>query len=162
MSSVLYDILGGGGLDSTYTDWTSARAFVKSQIRQNTRFSDLMKNRLLEEEETTYQEATTDRNIIDWLGDLIDLTPSWFQATSPIDYYTDNRELAQIGFYFDTLKEVFPTITNDNRFLAIFDAAAEVDTQTLDQDIIEQTNFKLPTWAWLALGFGVYRVVSKK
>jgi hypothetical protein len=162
MSSVLYDILGGGGLDKTYTDWTSARAFVKSQIRQNPRLWYTAKEQLLVAEEEAYQEATTDRNIIDWLGDLIDLTPSWFQATSPIDYYTDNRELAQIGFYFDTLKEVFPTITNDSRFLAIFDAASEVDAQKIDQTITSQTKFKLPTWAWLALGFGVYRVVSKK
>ena len=161
MSSVIYDILGGGGLDKTFTDWTSARAFVKAQIRQNPRLWYTVKEQLLVAEEETYQEAITDRNVIDWLGDLIDLTPSWFQAQSPIDYYADDRERAQIGFYFDALKKAFPTITDDQSFLAIFDAASEVDTQTLDQEIIKESKFELPAWAWLALGFGVYRVFKK-
>lgn len=161
MSTIIYDILGGGGLSKTFTDWTSARQFVKQTINQNPRISDATKKNLLDAEQKAYEEATKDKNVLDYIGDLIDLTPSWFQAQSPIDYYADNREVAQIATYFNLLKKDFPAVTDDQRFLNIYDAASDVQADKIDEEIISDTKFKLPTWAWLAIGFGVYSVYKK-
>lgn len=163
MSSGLYDLLGGGGLDATFSDWTSARAFTKRQIRENPRFSDDVKNALLDAEQRAYDTATEDRNVIDYLGNLTDMLPEWLQNQSPLDIYADSRERSQIGLYFDELKRVFPSITGDQKFLAVFNAAVEVSVDTLDEEIIESTKkeFKLPTWFYVGAALWFWNVAKK-
>lgn len=98
--SVLDSILGQGAIDSTFSDWNEARNFVIfTAILQNPRFDDKTSIALQDMEQDAY-EATS--------GQLL------------------KTEKQEIGEYFNYLKNNFPSVTDDQQFLAIFEAADSV------------------------------------
>jgi hypothetical protein len=98
--SIIDSILGQGGIDSTFTDWNEAQNFVIfTTIQSNPRFDEQTKIKLLDMEQQAYEA-----NFGKWLL----------------------SEKEEIGRYFNYLKNNFPSITDDQRFLSIYDAAAEV------------------------------------
>jgi len=98
--SVIDSLLGRGALDARFTDWDTARNFVIfDTIINNPRLTDETKIKLQDMEEQAYQ------------------------ATNGQFFKTETTEIAE---YYNYLKNNFPSITNDERFLAIFDAADSV------------------------------------
>ena len=98
--SVIDSILGRGATDARFTDWDTARNFVIfDTIVNNPRMSDETKVKLQDIEQQAY-EATSGQ----WLA----------------------SETTEIAEYYNYLKNNFPSATNDQRFLAIFEAADSV------------------------------------
>lgn len=98
--SIIDSILGRGALDERFTDWDSARSFVIfDTIVNNPRLSDEVKVELQQIEQSAY-EANQGQ---------------WTLS-----------ETEEIGRYYNYLKNNFPSATNDQRFLAIFEAADQV------------------------------------
>lgn len=114
--SVIDSLLGRGGLDARFTDWDTARNFVIfDTIVNNPRLTDDTKIKLQDMEEEAYQ------------------------ATHGQFFKTETTE---IGEYYNYLKNNFPSITNDERFLAIFDAADSVKAgeSSLSLEDLEPSN----------------------
>jgi hypothetical protein len=107
------ELLGQGGLDERFTDWDTARNFVIfDTIVNNPRFDDETKIKLQDMEQDAYA-ATSGK---------------WTQS-----------ETEEIGRYYNYLKNNFPSITNDQRFLSIFDAADTV--QASDSEALDAKDF---------------------
>ena len=109
------ELLGQGGLDERFTDWDAARNFVIfDTIVNNPRFDDETKIKLQDMEQDAYAATSGP-----WLA----------------------SETEEIGQYYNYLKNNFPSVTKDERFLSIFDAADEVkasETQAVDtKDLVE-------------------------
>jgi len=128
--SVLDSILGRGAIDSTFSDWNEARNFVIfTAIMQNPRFDDATNIALQDMEQDAY-EAT--------YGQLL------------------KSEKQEIGEYFNYLKNNFPSITDDQQFLAIFEAADSVqagqsDVGLDDIEIPKKVAFGVP----VVVGLGI-------
>ena len=113
--SILDELLGQGGIDATFSDWDEARNFVIFKtILNNPRFDDTTSIRLQDMEQDAY-EAT--------YGKIL------------------QTEKSEIAAYFQYLKNNFPSITDDERFLAIYDAAVEVKA---DQPSVSLDDFEVP------------------
>lgn len=131
--SVIDSLLGRGGLDARFTDWDTARNFVIfDTIVNNPRLTDDTKIKLQDMEEEAYQ------------------------ATHGQFFKTETTE---IGEYYNYLKNNFPSITNDERFLAIFDAAdsvkaGESSVNLEDIEIPKKVSIGLPVV--LGLGVGLF------
>ncbi len=98
--SIIDTALGRGGIDARFTDWDTARNFVIfDAIVNNPRLSDETKVKLQDAEQQAYEN-----NAGKWL----------------------ESETEEIGRYYNQLRNTFPSITDDARFLAIFEAADSV------------------------------------
>lgn len=114
--SAIDTLLGQGAIDSTFSDWDEARNFVIiNSISKNPRFDDETKTALLDMEEQAYQ------------------------ATHGQIFVSEKQE---IGEYFNYLKNNFPSITDDQRFLAIFQAA---DSVQAGQSNVGLDDVEIPT-----------------
>jgi len=112
----MIDFVFQGAIDARFTDWDSAREFVIFQtIVNNPRFDDDMKIKLQDVEQAA------------------------FDAHANKLFQTEKTEIAQ---YYTYLKNQFPSVTNDERFLAIYDAAADVKA---DQSSVGLEDVKIPT-----------------
>ena len=127
--SAIDTLLGQGAIDSTFSDWDESRNFVINSIGKNPRFDDETKTALLDMEEQAYQ------------------------ATHGQIFVSEKQE---IGEYFNYLKNNFPSITDDQRFLAIFEAADNVQA---GQSNVGLDDVEIPTKVAigvpLAIGLGL-------
>lgn len=123
----MIDFVFQGAIDARFTDWDSAREFVIFQtIVNNPRFDDDMKIKLQDVEQAAYD------------------------AHANKLFQTEKTEIAQ---YYTYLKNQFPSVTNDERFLAIYDAAADVQA---DQSSVGLEDVKIPT----GIKFGFFTVLG--
>ena len=132
--SVLDSLLGQGGIDATFSDWNQARDFVIFQtILPNPRLSDEVKIELQKMEEDAY-------NL--YYGKMFD------------------SEKTEIGKYFNYLRNNFPSITDDERFLSIYISADEVQagepSVSVFEEVLEPTK---DTTNKLLIGVGVVALV---
>jgi hypothetical protein len=98
--SIIDTALGRAGLDARFTDWDTARNFVIFEtIVPNPRLTDEEKVRLQSIEQDAYDIHS---------GQLL------------------ASETTEIARYYNMLRNSFPSVTNDTRFLAIFEAADNV------------------------------------
>ena len=98
--SIIDTALGRAGLDARFTDWDTARNFVIFEtIVPNPRLTDEEKVRLQSIEQDAYDIHS---------GQLL------------------ASETTEIARYYNMLRNSFPSVTNDTRFLAIFKAADNV------------------------------------
>ena len=114
--SIVDNLLGRGSLDARFTDWDTARNFVIfDTIVNNPRLTDETKIELQNMEEQAYQ------------------------STHGQFFKTETTEIAE---YYNYLKNNFPSITDDKRFLSIFDAADSVKAQesSLSLEDLEPSN----------------------
>lgn len=120
----LNELLGQGGIDERFTDWNAAREFVIfDNIVNNPRLTDAEKVNLQRIEEDAYRDSAG----------------KWTQS-----------EREEIARYYNYLKNNFPSATKDARFLAVFDAADQVQAATsavTAKDVTKNSGFLL-----LALG----------
>jgi len=130
--SLIDDLMGRGGIDSTFTDWNEARNFVIFEtIVNNPRFDD----------------AT---NIA-----LQDMEQEAYEATYGQFFASEETEIAQ---YFQYLRNNFPSITDDERFLSIYQVSVEVKA---DEPSIGFDDIKIPEGVSsvgkkVLIGVGVY------
>ena len=111
----MFDYFFQGGIDERFTDWDTAREFVIFQtIVNNPRMSDKTKIALQDIEQKAY-----------------DANANQFTQT----------EKTEIARYYTYLRNQFPSATDDERFLNIFEAASEVQA---DQSSINTDDFKVP------------------
>ena len=132
-------LFGQGGLDERFTDWDTARNFVIfDTIVNNPRFDDETKIKLQDMEQDAYE--ATSSNLL-------------------------QSEIEEIGRYYNYLKNNFPSVTNDQRFLAIFNAADSVqaaDSEALDADDLLKQSQKYGGILLFALfGLGALAVLSR-
>lgn len=129
----MIDFIFQGGIDERFTDWDEARNFVIfDTIVNNPRLDDETKIKL----QAVEQDA--------------------FEAHANKFLQSEKAEIAQ---YYTYLKNQFPSVTNDERFLAIFDAAADVkaDESSIDLKDLEPSNETKLTLAVLGLaGFTLF------
>lgn len=98
--SIADSILGRGALDERFTDWETARSFVIfDTIVNNPRLSDETKVKLQQIEQVAYDTHHG----------------QWTES-----------ETTEIARYYNTLRNSFPSVTDDQRFLAIYEAADSV------------------------------------
>ena len=134
--SIIDSILGQGAIDSTFSDWDEARNFVIFQtIVNNPRFDDETNIALQDMEQQAY-DATH--------GQLL------------------KTEKQEIGEYFNYLRNNFPSITDDERFLAIYESAVEVKAGESsvgldDIEIPKKVSIGLPVL--IGLGLGLFLVI---
>ena len=134
--SIIDSILGQGAIDSTFSDWGEARNFVIFQtIVNNPRFDDQTNIALQDMEQQAY-DATHGQ----WLK-------------------TEKQEIAE---YFNYLRNNFPSITDDERFLAIYESAVEVkagesSVSLEDIEIPKKVSIGLPVL--IGLGIGLFLVI---
>ena len=116
-------LLGRGAPSAFFTNYDEARSFVKNSINNNSRFTPDERIRLLQLEEEANEYVFT----IGWLGTYcrrkdvkgpgdVDLTK---QPTSG-----GGASKCLLNYYL-YLQNQFPLVTDDQRFLNIYDAAAE-------------------------------------
>ena len=126
----MIDAIFQGGVDERFTDWDSARQFVIfDTIVNNPRFDADTKVRLQQIEQDAY-DAT------------------YGQITV--------SETEEIGQYYNYLKNQFPSATDDARFLAIYDAAEDVQAGASsvtgsDFEVPKTVKFGLPLLALATL-----------
>ncbi len=112
----MIDFIFQGGVDPRFTDWDNAREFVIfDTIVNNPRLDGSTKVRL----QAIEQDA--------------------FNAHANQTFQTEKTEIAR---YYTYLKNQFPTATNDQRFLAIFEAA---DAVKADQSSVTAGDITVPT-----------------
>ena len=133
----MFDFIFQGAIDENFTDWDSAREFVQYTIVNNPRFDGETKAKLQKIEEDAFKEH----------ADVIYLT-----------------EKAEIARYYTYLRNQFPSVTDDERFLSIYDAAAEVKA---DEPSVGVKDFKVSNETKLSLavvglaGFTLYMLLRK-
>lgn len=133
--SLIDDLMGRGGIDSTFTDWNEARNFVIFEtIVNNPRFDD----------------AT---NIA-----LQDMETEAYKATYGQFFASEETEIAQ---YFQYLRNNFPSITDDERFLSIYQVSVEVkaDEPSIGFDDIEIPEGVSSVGKKVLIGAGVYALI---
>tara|TARA_Y100001938_G_scaffold144526_1_gene219249 strand:- start:755 stop:1237 length:483 start_codon:yes stop_codon:yes gene_type:complete len=119
----LDELLGRGGATTFFVNYDEAREFVQSSINDNQRLTEDEKRLLLILEEEAVEHVFTEtafgkacrKKDIDYPG-KVDLT---IQPTAGGGV----RTCLQNYYYY--LQDQFPLVTTDQRFLAIFDAAAD-------------------------------------
>jgi hypothetical protein len=131
--TTLDELLGRGGATSFFTNYEEARSFVQDSINNNQRFTPIERTRLLQLEQeaidyvftNTFYGTVCSKKEVTGPGQ-VDLT---IQAGPGV-------RLCLMNYYY-FLQDQFPLVTDDERFLAIFDAAAEgvKDVNTSDSDI---------------------------
>jgi hypothetical protein len=111
----MIDFIFQGGIDERFTDWDEARNFVIfDTIVNNPRFDDKTKIKLQDVEQNAF-EAHANKFL--------------------------QSEKAEIAQYYTYLKNQFPSVTNDQRFLAIFNAASDVKA---DESSVDLEDVKIP------------------
>jgi len=134
----MIDFIFQGGVDVRFTDWDEARNFVIfDTIVNNPRLDDETKIKLQAVEQDAFEEHAN----------------KFFQS-----------EKAEIAQYYTYLKNQFPSVTDDERFLAIYDAAADVkaDESSVNLEDFEISNDTKLTLAVLGLaGFTLYMLLRK-
>tara|TARA_S200002703_G_scaffold155128_1_gene158885 strand:- start:660 stop:1070 length:411 start_codon:yes stop_codon:yes gene_type:complete len=131
----MFDFIFQGGIDERFTDWDEARNFVIFTIDENPRFDNQTKTKLQDVEQDAYNTHAN----------------QFFQS-----------EKEEIARYYTYLKNQFPSITNDDRFLAIFDAASEVkaDQSSVGFDDIKITDNVKDTQRKFLIGLGLFGVLA--
>ncbi len=134
--SIIDSLFGQGAIDSTFSDWNEARNFVIFQtIINNPRFDDATNIALQDMEQEAYVATS---------GQLL------------------KSEKQEIGEYFNYLRNNFPSITDDERFLAIYESAVEVKAGQSsvgleDIEIPKKVSIGLPVL--IGLGLGLFLVI---
>lgn len=134
----MIDFIFQGAVDERFSDWEQAREFVIfDTIVNNPRFDDETKIKLQDVEQDAFEAHAN----------------KFFQS-----------EKAEIAQYYTYLKNQFPSVTNDQRFLAIFDAASDVKA---DESSVKLEDFEIPNETKLSLvvvglaGFTLYMLLRK-
>jgi len=118
----MIDFIFQGGIDERFTDWEQAREFVIfDTIVNNPRLDDETKIKLQDVEQDAFEAHAN----------------KFFQS-----------EKAEIAQYYTYLKNQFPSVTNDERFLAIYDAAANVKA---DESSVTKEDIKVPAGVKIGL-----------
>jgi len=134
--SIIDSLFGQGAIDSPFSDWNEARNFVIFQtIINNPRFDDATNIALQDMEQEAYVATS---------GQLL------------------KSEKQEIGEYFNYLRNNFPSITDDERFLAIYESAVEVKAGQSsvgleDIEIPKKVSIGLPVL--IGLGLGLFLVI---
>ena len=116
-------LLGRGAPSAFFTNYDEARSFVKNSINNNSRFTPDERIRLLQLEEEANEYVFT----IGWLGTYCRRK----DVKGPGDVDLTKQPIAGGGAppcllnYYLYLQNQFPLVTDDQRFLNIYDAAAE-------------------------------------
>lgn len=116
-------LLGRGAPSAFFTNYDEARSFVKNSINNNSRFTPDERRRLLQLEEEANEYVFT----IGWLGTYCRRK----DEKGPGEVDLTKQPIAGGGAtpcllnYYLYLQNQFPLITDDQRFLNIYDAAAE-------------------------------------
>ena len=130
--SLIDSLMGRGGIDSTFTDWNEARNFVIFETSvNNPRFDDATSIALQDMEQQAYD------------------------ATYGQFYASETTEIAQ---YFQYLRNNFPSITDDERFLSIYQAAVQVkaDEPSIGFDDVEIPEGVSSVGKKVLIGIGLY------
>ena len=113
--SIIDAALGRAGIDARFTDWDTARNFVIFEtIVPNPRLTDEEKVRLQSIEQDAYDMHS---------GQIL------------------ASQTTEIAEYYNMLRNSFPSVTNDTRFLAIFEAADDVKAA---QSSVDGSDFEIP------------------
>jgi hypothetical protein len=111
----MIDFIFQGDIDARFTDWDSAREFVI--------FQTIVPNpRLTADEKVALQKIEQDA----------------YDNHANQTWQTEKTEIAR---YYTYLRNQFPSATSDQRFLAIFESAAEVKA---DQSSVGLEDVKIP------------------
>ena len=111
----MIDFIFQGDIDARFTDWDSAREFVIFQaIIPNPRLTD--------EEKVALQKIEQDA----------------YDTHANKTFQTEKTEIAR---YYTYLRNQFPSATSDERFLAIFESASQVQA---DQSSVGLEDVKVP------------------
>ena len=116
-------LLGRGAPSAFFTNYDEARSFVKNSINNNSRFTPDERIRLLQLEEEANEYVFT----IGWVGTYCRRK----DVKGPGDVDLTKQPIAGGGAtpcllnYYLYLQNQFPLVTDDQRFLNIYDAAAE-------------------------------------
>ena len=129
----MIDFIFQGGLDERFTDWEEARNFVViDAIGNNPRLSNDTKRKLQDAETQAYEDNA---------GKFL------------------LSETEEIGRYYNQLRNTFPSITDDQRFLAIFEAADEVKA---GESSVTTEDIKIPTAVKIGLvALGAFLIFRK-
>tara|TARA_Y100000004_G_scaffold197052_1_gene269480 strand:+ start:5479 stop:5874 length:396 start_codon:yes stop_codon:yes gene_type:complete len=126
----MIDFIFQGAIDERFSDWDTAREFVEQTIVNNPRLDGETKVRLQAIEQDAY-----------------DVHANKFLLS----------EKEEIARYYTYLKNQFPSATSDERFLAIYDAAANVKA---DESSVGLDDFQVPgrvkVGALVVLGIGAF------
>jgi hypothetical protein len=127
----MIDFVFQGATDARFSDWDTAREFVIFEtIVNNPRLDGETKVRLQAIEQDAY-DAHANKFLV--------------------------SEKGEIARYYTYLKNQFPSATSDERFLAIYDAAANVKA---DESSIGESDFQVPgrvkVGALVVLGIGAF------
>lgn len=115
----LDDLLGRGGATSFFTNLEDARSFVQGTINDNPRLTPTEKNRLL------YLEQEAVEFVFAPLPFGAGYVCASKNTAGPVDLSSQKFERECIQNYYLYLKDQFPLVTDDDRFLSIYDAAVE-------------------------------------
>jgi len=119
----MIDFIFQGAVDERFSDWDAARQFVIfDTIVNNPRFDGETKVKLQQVEQDAYNAHANK---------------------------TLQSEKTEIARYYTYLRNQFPSVTDDQRFLAIFDAASEVKA---DESSIGLDDITPDDDTWLTLG----------
>lgn len=119
----MIDFIFQGAIDERFTDWDTAREFVIfDTIVNNPRFDAVTKVRLQQIEQDAYDE----------------------HANKALQ-----SEKTEIARYYTYLQNQFPSATDDERFLSIFNAASEVKA---DQSSLGLDDITPDEDTWLTIG----------
>jgi len=129
----MIDFIFQGGLDERFTDWEEARNFVViDAIGNNPRLSNDTKRKLQDAETKAYEDNA---------GKFL------------------LSETEEIGRYYNQLRNTFPSITDDQRFLAIFEAADEVKA---GESSVTTEDIKIPAGVKIGLlALGAFLIFRK-
>ena len=123
----MIDAIFQGGVDERFTDWDTARQFVIfDTIVNNPRFDADTKIKLQQIEQDAY-DATYGQVLV--------------------------SETEEIGQYYNYMKNQFPRATDDARFLAIYDAADDVNAGASS---VGASDLKIPS----GVKFGFFTVLG--
>jgi hypothetical protein len=115
----LDELLGRGGATSFFTNLEDARSFVQGTINNNPRLTPTEKERLLFLE----QEA------VDFVFSSLPFNTGYVcvskNLAGPVDISSQKFERECLQNYYLYLQSQFPLVTDDQRFLSIYDSAVE-------------------------------------
>jgi len=132
----MIDFIFQGGIDERFTDWEEARNFVViDAIGNNPRLSNDTKRKLQDAETKAYEDNA---------GKFL------------------LSETEEIGRYYNQLRNTFPSITDDQRFLAIFEAADEVKAGQSSVTSEDIKDIKIPAGVKIGLlALGAFLIFRK-
>ena len=116
----LDELLGRGGATTFFTNLDDARAFVQGTINDNPRLTPIEKERLL-----FLEQEAVDYVFAPYPFGIGYACATKYSAAGPVDLSTQKFMSECIENYYLYLKSQIPLVTDDERFLAIYDAAVE-------------------------------------